>query len=161
MDYNCSACKYFLRYFNLKMAFRPNYLAEVRKPTRWTAIALLLLAAAASSACFLLSVGVAIVGPDNLPIGPLCGCLAVFGLLSITSGWILIRLLRRQRANNGKTVMPEWFIQFFGGVFLLAICITAVANNEPWLFGEAIGVAVAMIGIRVMLRREESASNES
>lgn len=142
------------------MSLRPDYLAEVSKPTRWTTIALLLLAATASSACFLLAVGVAIVGPDNVPIGPLCGCLVIFGLLSITSGWILIRLLRRHRANNGKTVMPERFIQLFGVAFLIAICIAAVANEKPWLIGEAVSVAMAMIGIRVLLRREQMTSND-
>lgn len=130
-----------------------EYIANVSAPERWAAIATLLAGAIVSAACFLLAVGVAIVGVDDMPISPLYGCIAIFGLLTSVCGWMLIRLLRRQRAANGRTVMPEWFIQLAGIVFLIGICAIAILRGIPWLFGEALGVAVAMIGIRVLLRQ--------
>ena len=105
-------------------------------------------------ACFLVSVAIAIIAIDKAPIGPLLGCLGIFGALTLTCGWISIRLIRKHRAANGRTVMPEWFIQAFGFVFLIGICLTALVNGRMWLFGEAVGVAFAMIGVRHLLNQE-------
>lgn len=93
---------------------------------------------------------------DKVPVGPLLGCLVVFGTLTLACGWISIRLIRKHRAANGRTVMPEWFIQAFGFVFLIGICFTALMNGRMWLFGEAVGVAFAMIGVRSLLNQGQS-----
>jgi len=37
----------------------------------------------------------------------------VFGFIGVAAGFIAWRLLRRQVAANGVTVMPTWFIQLF------------------------------------------------
>ncbi|MEM7558628.1 MAG: hypothetical protein AAF394_05865 [Planctomycetota bacterium] len=132
---------------------KQDYIANVSVPERWAAIAMLLAGTIVSAACFLLAVGVAIVGVDDMRTSPLYGCIAIFGLLTAVCGWMLIRMLRRQRAANGRTVMPEWFIQLAGIVFLIGICVIAVLGRIPWLFSEALGVALAMIGIRVLLRQ--------
>jgi hypothetical protein len=57
--------------------------------------------------------------------------------------------------------MPVLFIQLFGVVFLVGICVAAVANGKPLLFGQAFGVALAMIGIRRLLRQSTSDVVES
>jgi hypothetical protein len=131
---------------------RPDYTAEVRRPTRWIAIALLMAATLTSAACFAVAAGVAIVGAKGVPTAALWGCLVVFGVLSGVCGWILIRLLRNARAENGRTTMPEWFIQIFGVILFVAICRVAIAEGRPLLFAEALGVALSMIGIRGLLR---------
>ncbi len=105
-----------------------------------------------SAACLIFAVGVAIVGGKGLPATALWGGLVIFTLLSGVCGWMLIRLLRNVRANNGKTTMPEWFIQVFGVVFLVGICIIAIADGIPWFFTEALGVVIAMIGIHRLVR---------
>jgi len=140
---------------------KPDYVARVSEPTRWSAIVLLLVATIVSTACFLLVVGIAILGIDDVPAGPLYSCMAIFGVLTVVCGWMLIRLLRRHRASNGRTVMPEWFIQLFGVVFFVGICVTAIFKGQWWLFSEALGVAFAMIGVRTLLRHEISEVEES
>ena len=132
---------------------KQHYISEVSQPVRSSAIAAIVAAALVCAACFLIVVGIAIVAIDKAPFGPLMGCIGIFGLLTCVSGWISIRLLRKQRTANGRTVMPEWFIQIFGIVFLIGICMAAVINGQMWLLGEGVGIAIAMIGIRSLLRR--------
>lgn len=135
---------------------RPDYTADVRRPTKWMAISLLMAATLTSILCLALAVGVAIIGGKELPATALWGCLAIFTFFSLASGWMLIRLLRNVRARNGRTTMPEWFIQAFGVVLLAAICVVAFTERRPLLLGEAMGVAVAMMGIRSLLRAPKS-----
>ena len=132
---------------------KQDYVATVSNHTKWTAVVALLLGTLVSAACFLIVLAVTIVGIDDAPTGPLYGCIAIFGTLTFASGWMLVRLIRHRRASNGRTVMPEWFIQLFGCVFLIGLCATAMFNGRMWLFAEAFGVAVAMIGIRSLLNQ--------
>lgn len=129
-----------------------DYIANVSDAEQWLATIALLVATLVSAACLLLVIGAAIVGIIDVSSGPFLGCVAIFGPLTTVCGWMLIRMLRRRRASNGRTVMPDRFIQLFGFVFLIGICATAILNGRLWLFGEALGVALAMIGVRKLLR---------
>jgi hypothetical protein len=125
------------------------------------AIALLMAATFASVACLAIVIGVAIVGGKGVPASALWGCLVVFTLFSLATSWMLVRLLRNARARNGKTTMPEWFIQAFGVLMLAAIGLVAVTQRNPLFFCEACGVALAMVGIRSLLRAPSKDGSES
>ena len=140
---------------------RLDLMAEAPHSSRWLAISLLMVAALTSFACLAILVGVAIVGPAGLPVFALWGSVAIFTPLSFASGWMLVRLLRNVRANNGRTMMPEWFIQGFGILLLASICVIAFTERSPLLLCETVGVAIAMIGIRRALRTSKSGSGES
>jgi hypothetical protein len=135
---------------------KQHYISQVGAPVRQLSMVAMTLSTLVCFACFLLSVSIAIIAIDKAPIGPLLGCLVIFGTLTLVCGWISIRLLRKYRAANGRTVMPEWFIQGFGFVFLSGICLTALMNGRMWLFGEAVGVVFAMIGVRYLLKQGRS-----
>lgn len=135
-----------------------DYLSEVNGTTRKLVMFFLLIATLVSASCFFLAVALAIVGPKDVPAGPLLCSIAIFGLLTFVSGWFLIRLLLHLKANNQKTVMPETFIQLFGVVFLIGICVTAISDGIWWLFGEGVAIAGAMIGIRRLLRESSQDS---
>ncbi len=132
---------------------KQHYIEQVSTPARLLSMVTMTASTLVCSAFFLVSVAIAIVAFDKAPLGPLLGCLGIFGTLTVACGWISIRLLRKHRAANGQTVMPEWFIQGFGVVFLIGICCTAMINGRMWLFGEAVGVAFAMIGVRQLLNQ--------
>ena len=134
---------------------QPNYTAEVRRPTKWIAIALLMVAAFLSSTCLAVCVGIAIIRPRGLPMSALFGSLTIFALFSWASVWMLVRVLRDSRAANARTTMPEWFIQVFGALLLVGIIISAFAARRPLLLAEGLGVAVAMLGIRRLLNAPE------
>lgn len=126
-----------------------DYIADVSVPEKWCAAVALFVATLVSATCLLLVVASAIIGMVDA-LRAFVGCL-IFGLFTIICGWILVRMLRRQRASNGRTVIPEWFIQLFGTLFLICISTTAILSGRMWLFGEALGVAFAMIGVRSLL----------
>ena len=141
---------------------KTNYIAEMNDSTRRLAIAALVVAMVVCSACFSVAVAVAILhipNQPNAPIGPLFGCIAIFGFLTIATSWMTIRLIRHERAENGRTVMPESFIQIFGILFLIGILAMAILNRNIWLVGEAVGIAFAMIGIRSLIRRQGNCVN--
>lgn len=104
---------------------------------------------------FVLVVGVALVLVPNdpqAPIGSILGSMAIFGGLAFATTWMVIRLIRRERSQNGITMMPEWFIQVFGILLLLGIVVSAVLLRNIWLVGEGVAAAIAMITIRSMVR---------
>jgi hypothetical protein len=130
---------------------RLDYVAEVGTPTRRFATALLMGGMFISVLCLTLVVGAVIVGPKGMPVAAVCGCLAIFGLLSFASAWMLVRTLRDVRAGNGTTTMPEWFIQAFGVLLFIGLCVGAVSEGRPFLFAEGVGVALSMLGIRKLI----------
>jgi len=137
------------------------FVSDVSGPVRLFAIAAMLAVALICGACFLIVTGVVIVAIDQAPPGPVIGTIGLFGFLTFASGWISIRLLRKQRAANGRTVMPVWFIQLFGIVFLIAFIITAIVLRQIWLLGGGIGIALTMIGIRSLLRQPISSQTKA
>ena len=140
---------------------RPDYLAQMGEPTRKVTIAVLVAAASVCYGCFVIIVAVALVHLPNAangPIGPILGSIAIFGVLAFATSWMAFRLLRRERSANGITTMPERFIQIFGILLLLGIGFTAILNRNIWLVVEGVGVAIAMITIRSMIRGRQSDS---
>ena len=138
---------------------KTNYISKMSDSVRKLAIAALVPAMLVCAACFSLAVSIAILhapGKVDAPLGPLTGCILIFGFLTFATAWMAIRLLRKERASNGQTVMPELFIQIFGMLFLIGIVAAAIVNKNIWLAGQGVGIAFAMIGIRSLIRREES-----
>lgn len=140
---------------------RANYTAEVRRPTRWLAIGLLMAASLVSCTCLAACVGVALLRIKGVPVGALWGSLAVFAVLSGASVWMLIRMLRGVRAQNGRTVMPLWFIQGFGVLVICGVVFAAVKERNLLLLVEGLGVALAMLGIRRMLKAPVTQSDDA
>ena len=139
-----------------------NYIARMDDRTRKLAIWLLVPATLVCAAGLVFAIATAILllpNEPDAPVGTIIGCNLVFGFLFIATGWMAIRLIRQERAANGVTVMPESFIQIFGFVFLFSIVAVAVINRNIWLIGEGVGIALAMIGIRSLIRRELSEQN--
>ena len=138
-----------------------DYTAEMGEPARRMAIAVLVPATIVCAACFLIALAVAIVDFRGAPIGPLLGCILIFGGLAFATCWMAVRLIKRERAANARTTMPERFIQIFGIFFLIGLVFAAILDRNVWLLGEGVGVAFAMITIRSLIRREQIASSSN
>ncbi len=133
---------------------KQQYIANVSGPVRSIATVAMLFVCCVSSACLLIIIGLLFVVHDNAPWGHIVGSISIFGFLSFTSGWISVRLIRKQRAANGQTLMPIWFVQIFGMLFLIGSVTSAVIIRQFWLLGPSIGIAIMMIGVHSLLRRE-------
>jgi hypothetical protein len=74
------------------------------------------------------------------------------GLLTAAAGWLSVRLWSGALAN-GVTLMPVWFIEAFGALFLTAILW--LLWTGPWraIVFEAVSIGVAMLLIRRQVRR--------
>lgn len=70
------------------------------------------------------------------------------------------RLLRGRRAANGVTVLPTWFIEVFGITFMSGILVVAIKGHQLWMLPEALGVPVAMIAVRRLLRRRARVADD-
>ena len=141
-----------------EMCIRDSYIAEMDDWTRKASIAALVPAMIICAACLSVAIAVAILwlpGKADAPVGPLFGCVLIFGFLTFATSWMAIGLIRHERSKNGRTIMSETFIQLFGCLFLCGILATAIMNRNMWLIGESIGIATAMIGIRSLIRREQ------
>jgi O-antigen/teichoic acid export membrane protein len=143
---------------------KTNYIAEMDESTRKLAIIVLVPATLISGACFFIALATAILflpEKPNAPIGSFVACILIFGFLAFSTCWMAIRLIKQERASNGRTVMPESFIQIFGFLFLVGILTMAILDRNIWLAGEGIGIAFAMIGIRTLIRRAQSPSTNA
>jgi hypothetical protein len=70
---------------------------------------------------------------------------AIIGALGIAAGFIAWRLVRRQAAANGVTVLPTWFIQLFGIFFLIGLCFVAYDRHSVLPVFEGVFICFAMI----------------
>lgn len=84
---------------------------------------------------------------------------AVVGVIGIAAGFIAWRLVRRQAAANGVTVMPTWFIQLFGVLLLSGLCFVAYHQDSTLFLFEGVFICLAMIfvGRRIARRQRQSA----
>jgi len=77
----------------------------------------------------------------------------VVAVLTAASGWLAIRLLSGQRSINGVTVMPVWFIEAFGALFLVGMVVVLFTEHAAIGVPGAIGVGVSMLLIRWQVRQ--------
>lgn len=132
-----------------------NYISKVPEAARWTALAVLLPASLICTACFLLIITFVVIRYPNLPpLGPLLLSVFVLGAMTIASGWMFIRLVRNQLAENGYTVMPLKFIQIFGVVFLIGLCVSAIVLQNGLLLAEAAAIGIAMVRVRKLIPQD-------
>jgi len=84
---------------------------------------------------------------------------AVVGVIGIAAGSIAWRLVRRQVAANGVTVMPTWFIELFGVLLLGGLCLVAYHRDSMLFLYEGVSICLAMIfvGRNIARRRSQSA----
>lgn len=129
-----------------------DFISDLSSPVRYLSITAMALSTLVCCTGFLLSVAFAIAANNNVPLGQRFGCVLIFSILMVLCGWITIRLMRNKRSSNGRTLMPTWFIQTFGIVFLIATCSIAFMDGRLWLFGNAFCGALAMIGVRYLLK---------
>jgi integral membrane sensor domain MASE1 len=71
----------------------------------------------------------------------------VIGVIGAAAAFIAWRLRRRHPAANGATVLPAWFIQLFGVLFLVGQGFAAYHRGGTVFMAEGIVVALAMIFI--------------
>ena len=67
---------------------------------------------------------------------------------------MFIRLVRNQLAENGYTVMPLKFIQIFGVVFLIGLCVSAIVLQNGLLLAEAAAIGIAMVRVRKLIPQD-------
>jgi hypothetical protein len=72
---------------------------------------------------------------------------AVVGLIGVAAAFIAWRLVRGHAAANGITVLPTWFIQCFGVLWLTGLCGVAYYRDTPMFLFEVLFVCLAMIFI--------------
>jgi hypothetical protein len=140
-----------------------GHLEPLGQPTRTLAVVACAVAAivALGMAAFVLAV--LIQKGEFAPGGkPVWAGLLVLVAIGFASAWIAVRL-SANRSSNGVTILPFWFIEAFGLV-LLAMSVW-VTINRGWQTGipSCIGVALAMILVRVHARRSrrENSANAS
>ena len=136
------------------------YTTDVGRPLRWIAITALMLVTLFMSTCAVASIWCLWAGVNQQPLKWVLWGIAFSIVVSIACGWMLIRLVRGVRARNGRTVMPEWFIQSFGVLLFLYLLLNAIEAQRPWHFVEAFSVAATMIGIRGLLRATQRPDEE-
>lgn len=83
---------------------------------------------------------------------PLIASGVTLGLLSFTSFWMLLRLLRRRRSPNRVTMMPVAFIQLGGLLFGAGIIFAAAAGGQTLFLIEGAAIALNMILLPRLLR---------
>jgi len=89
-------------------------------------------------------------------LGPLLLSGLTFGLLSLATVWMLVRLLRRIRSANGVTTMPLRFIQVCGLLFGSAVIVTAVIGGQVVFVVEGLVIAANMIFLPRLLRHRRA-----
>jgi hypothetical protein len=67
------------------------------------------------------------------------------GAIGVAAGFIAWRLVSRQAAANGVTMMPTWFIQCFGVLLLAGLCFTAYYRHYVLFLFEGVSICLAMI----------------
>lgn len=72
------------------------------------------------------------------------GALVLTGI-GVAAGFIAWRVLRSRTAANGVTVLPVWFIQLFGVIFLVGLILVAYHRGSVVFAIEGVIVAFAMI----------------
>src|SRR5580704_11157652 len=105
-----------------------DYLGEVGKLGRVLAIIGLTVSTLLFGPAFLCVVGMLILNmpADAEKARTMFGQAVVAGVFGGASLWMLVRLLARTRARNRVTIMPIWFIEFFGVPFLSGIVVVAI-----------------------------------
>jgi hypothetical protein len=71
----------------------------------------------------------------------------VVGAIGTASGFIAWRIVCRQTAAYGVTVIPTWFIQCFGVLLLSGLCLIAYKRGSMLFIFEGVFVCLAMIFI--------------
>ena len=77
--------------------------------------------------------------------GPLWMGAVFAGVIGAAAAFIAWRLVRRNTAANGVTVMPVWFIQLFGFLLLAGLCFVAYFQGTALFLVEGVAVCLAMI----------------
>jgi hypothetical protein len=90
---------------------------------------------------------------------PLWIAAVVCTLIAVACGWMSVRLWSG-RSANGVTILPLWFIELFGAVFLAAGVWAGIENGWGWGGGAGIGVALSMLSIRRAIRRRRSGADD-
>ncbi len=134
---------------------KPDYTAEQSEALRRLSGVALALAALTCSCCLILATAFAVADVPNKPWGPLVGCLIIFSTLTFGTIWMSIRLIKKQRAENGFTTMPLVFIQICGMLFLAGLVFVAIQNQNLWIGIEGVAVAFAMLTIRSLIRKKQ------
>ncbi len=83
----------------------------------------------------------------------------VLAMIGFATAYISWRLLRHHASANGVTVMPTWFIQLFGILFFVGLCLVAYQRRSAVLVLDGLFVALAMIFVgRNVAKRKASRS---
>jgi hypothetical protein len=83
---------------------------------------------------------------------PLWLGVCIVALLTVAAGWLSIRLWSGACAN-GITLMPLWFIETFGALFLIGIMSLLFTEQAYLVPLEAGSIALAMLLVRRQVRQ--------
>ncbi len=83
---------------------------------------------------------------------PLWLGVCIVALLTVAAGWLSVRLWSGALAN-GITLMPLWFIETFGALFLIGIMLMLFTELAYLVPLEAGSVVFAMLLVRRQVRR--------
>ena len=78
----------------------------------------------------------------------------VIGFIGLAAAFIAWRLVRRDAAANGITVMPVWFIQLFGILFLVGLCFASFYRGTTVFMVQGVIISLAMIFIGRQIARK-------
>ena len=129
----------------------PDYLKPLNRPTRWFAIVILSIAVLVLGVLVLFLLALPFFAANFKPkdTPTLLWIIALFGGLLLLTSWILVRLLRNEKASHGVTVIPSWFIQSFGAFFFVSGLIMLWMNRLASLECMTLGTSMFLIGRRL------------
>jgi hypothetical protein len=77
-------------------------------------------------------------------------------LLALTSGWILVRLVSREKSANNVTVIPAWFIELVGVFLATALVAGMIWGGLPFFVVGWPAAVLPMMFVRRHLRNRFS-----
>ncbi len=133
-----------------------DYLQPVGNGTqRIAAIACLMAGLVATATTVVVVAGMIQRGRLDYNGKPLWVAAVICGLIAVACGWLTVRLAVGQ-SKNGVTVLPLWFIEAFGMLFLIGTVWVGYEYGLIWGGTSAVSVAVAMILVRRAVRQREA-----
>lgn len=87
---------------------------------------------------------------------PLWMSAAFVGAIGVAAAFIAWRLVRRHVSANGVTVMPTWFIQYFGVLLLAGLCFVAYHRGTALFMVEGVFICLGMIFVGRYVARRQS-----
>ena len=87
---------------------------------------------------------------------PLWMAAVLVAFTGAAAAFVAWRLVRRHAVANGITVMPIWFIQLFGVLLLVGLCLVAYYRGTVLFLVEGVFASLAMIFVGQYIAKRQS-----